>query len=401
MVYYNIISLEAYFGTPEIAPHHKARRRFLILIPAMNEENVIHIPIDDLNRQKYPSKLFRIYVIADKCHDRTAEIARMHGANVVTEKTNQNIKRHGVGKSNTIDYGLHCIKDWHSFDYLVIIDSDNSVSDNFLQRMNDCAIEFNDPEAIQSSLESKHGHGFINNGLNMSFIRSNFFQQLPESKHGCASLLGTGFASNIKKVIEPINGFRFHTLTEDAYEELSIISSGGNVKFIPDCYVVNENYSRFGQASKGLTRWSRGAFQCFLYFFNWSISHAIINPSYKSFHVLCRTSTLSKMTQLIIIWVAWAWNYIFGVAVSSNIQLLIYPSWFQRIMLLASLIMTFNIVIIENWYLLKPNYGCVKTALLIINAYFFQMFYNIINLYAIVTFWKNKWIVSTHGKEAR
>lgn len=402
MIYYSLISIKAYQGKFRIAPHHKARTKFLVLIPAVNEESVISIPVNDLNKQKYPNKLYDVYVIADHCTDRTVEIARRYGAKVITTKMGLNIKRYGVGKSNTLDYGLHYLgfNKWNQYKYIVVIDSDNNVASNFLQRLNDYSIEFNEPEAIQVHLDSKQGHGFINKGLNMSFIRSNYFQQLPESDLGCASLLGTGFATSVKKVINKVNGFRFHTLTEDAYEELYVISHNGNIRFIPDTYVVNENYSKIKQASKGMCRWSRGCAQCMLYFLNYAISHCIISPNFKSFHILCRISTLSKMMQLLIIWGFWLWNYIFGSAFNLRVSWLIYPMWFQHIMLLLSVIMTLNIVVFENFYLLYPEYGLWKTCYLIANAYLFQMFYNCINLWALVTFWKNKWVVSTHGQSS-
>ena len=399
MGYYSLISIKAYRGNFNIVPHHKARTKFLVLIPAVNEENVISIPVIDLVHQKYPSKLYDTYVIADHCTDKTAQVAQQAGATVITTSMGLNIKRHGVGKSNTLDYGLHYIghKEWNRYKYVVVIDSDNNVSSNFLQRLNDYSVEFKEPEAIQVHLDSKRGKGFINKGLNMSFIRSNCFQQLPEGDLGCASLLGTGFATSISKVINKVNGFRFHTLTEDAYEELYIISRGGDVRFVPDAYVVNENYSQIKQAARGLSRWSRGTVQCMLYFLNYAFSHCVISPSFKSFHILCRISTLSKMMQLIIIWGFWVWNYIFGAALNLRVSWLIYPMWFQYAMLILSIIMTLNMVVFENFYLFYPSYGLWKTCYLIANAYVFQIFYNCINLWALVTFWENKWVVSTHG----
>ena len=402
MIYYSLVSIKAYRGKFKIAPHHKARTKFLVLIPAVNEEAVINIPVDDLKNQKYPKKLFDVYVIADHCTDKTAMIAKEHGAKVITTEMGLNIKRHGVGKSNTLDYGLQFLgfNEWNKYKYVVVIDSDNNVAPNFLQRLNDYAVEFSEPEAIQVHLDSKQGHGFINKGLNLSFLRSNYFQQLPEGDFGCASLLGTGFATSTKKVINKVGGFRFRTLTEDAYEELYIISKGGNVRFVPDTYVVNENYSEMKQAFKGMTRWSRGCAQCFLCFFNYAITHCLFRPSFKNFHILCRISTLSKMMQLIIIWSFWILQYVFNSAFNIlHVNWLIYPMWLQHLMFLLSLIMTFNIVVFENFYLLYPKYGFKRTVYLILNAYVFQMFYNVVNLWAIVTVWKNKWIVSTHGKK--
>lgn len=93
-------------------------------------------------------------------------------------------------------------------------------NDYLLQRLNDTINYYQQPEAVQAKLLSKPGKGIINHGLGVSFERANLFQQVPESIHGCASIYGTGFATSIRKVLVPIHGFRFKTLTEDAYEEL-------------------------------------------------------------------------------------------------------------------------------------------------------------------------------------
>ena len=54
--------------------------KFMAILPAHNEEKVIGNLIDSLNNQDYDKELLDIYVIADNCTDKTAEIAREHGA---------------------------------------------------------------------------------------------------------------------------------------------------------------------------------------------------------------------------------------------------------------------------------------------------------------------------------
>lgn len=225
MIYYTIVSIFGYFNQPEQVPSYFPANKFLVLIPAVNEAQVIKNPVQALLKQKYPKELYEVYVIADHCTDDTAKIAKRCGAKVITTKNNPDFARYGIGKANTLDYGLHQTN-WHDYDYMLVVDSDNFVSNNLLQRLNDYAIHFNLPEALQSKLLSTQGRGFINTGLNLSFMRSHRFQQQVESYYGCASILGTGFATRVD-VLEQQGGFRFKTLVEDEYEELSIITRGG------------------------------------------------------------------------------------------------------------------------------------------------------------------------------
>ena len=62
---------------------HDPESRFLVLIPAHNEERVIGDIIRNLEDMDYPREMYDYYVIADNCTDRTAEVAREAGANVI------------------------------------------------------------------------------------------------------------------------------------------------------------------------------------------------------------------------------------------------------------------------------------------------------------------------------
>ena len=61
--------------------------KFMAIIPAHNEETVIEALIESLNNQDYPKDKYDIYVIADNCTDKTAEIARRCG--YITEGVNK------------------------------------------------------------------------------------------------------------------------------------------------------------------------------------------------------------------------------------------------------------------------------------------------------------------------
>ena len=52
-----------------------ARHRFLVLIPAHDEEQLIGETLDSLAAVDYPRELFAVHVVADNCSDRTVEIA--------------------------------------------------------------------------------------------------------------------------------------------------------------------------------------------------------------------------------------------------------------------------------------------------------------------------------------
>ncbi|MCL2403455.1 MAG: hypothetical protein FWC86_04425, partial [Coriobacteriia bacterium] len=86
-MYFLAISFFA-FGKVPSAPRRAPTKRFLLLLPAHNEEAVIGYLVDNLvNGLDYPKELYTVRVIADNCSDNTAEIARQMGASVLENTT--------------------------------------------------------------------------------------------------------------------------------------------------------------------------------------------------------------------------------------------------------------------------------------------------------------------------
>ena len=72
--------------------------KFMAIIPAHNEENVVANLVKSLKAQNYPKELFDIYVIADNCTDNTAEIARNAGAIEYERFDEENRRRRRGGR---------------------------------------------------------------------------------------------------------------------------------------------------------------------------------------------------------------------------------------------------------------------------------------------------------------
>ena len=60
---------------------HKPKYKFAILVPSRNEEKVIGSLIKSLQKQRYPERLFDVYVMPNNCTDNTKEAALEAGAN--------------------------------------------------------------------------------------------------------------------------------------------------------------------------------------------------------------------------------------------------------------------------------------------------------------------------------
>ena len=89
----------------KIAPA-KQKHKFAVVVSAHNEEAVLPVALKSLMHMKYPKELFRVFVIADNCTDRTAEIARRMGAFVI-ERQEPDPKKRNVGYA--LQYALPII----------------------------------------------------------------------------------------------------------------------------------------------------------------------------------------------------------------------------------------------------------------------------------------------------
>ena len=101
--------------------------KMAVVISARNEESVIGQLIESIHNQTYPAELIRIYVCADNCTDKTAQVARDAGA-VVFERQNRNL----VGKGYALDYMFKKIfaSDDDS-DAFIVFDADNLLDKNY------------------------------------------------------------------------------------------------------------------------------------------------------------------------------------------------------------------------------------------------------------------------------
>jgi len=108
------------------------QRRFLIVIPAHNEEANIGETVRSCRAMRYPPSLFDVLVIADNCTDSTAARARDAGARVLDRC--DTIKQ---SKGHAIEYVIDKLVgsgEFGSLDGFVVIDADSTVQPELLEQ---------------------------------------------------------------------------------------------------------------------------------------------------------------------------------------------------------------------------------------------------------------------------
>jgi cellulose synthase/poly-beta-1,6-N-acetylglucosamine synthase-like glycosyltransferase len=107
-------------------------RRFLIAIPAHNEESDVAETVRSCRAVHYPAALFDVLVIADNCTDDTATRAREAGARVL-----EHVDTSQQSKGYAIEYLIDALQksgEFEVLDALVIIDADTTVASDLLEQ---------------------------------------------------------------------------------------------------------------------------------------------------------------------------------------------------------------------------------------------------------------------------
>ena len=162
-------------------------RKTTILIPAHNEAAQIKQVIETLLPQI--TERDRIIVIADNCHDNTAELARSTG---VTVWERENLTERGKGYA--LDYAMQRIKD-DPPQVLVILDGDCLVQPKTIEKITCKAIATGRPVQATYLMEQPENPSLKDNISMFSIKVKNSVRLLGLNRLGWHSLLtGSGMA---------------------------------------------------------------------------------------------------------------------------------------------------------------------------------------------------------------
>lgn len=251
--YYLIISLFGiYKKDDKEAENCKPEKKFALLVAAHNEEMVVGNIVDSLKEIDYPKDLYDIFVIADNCTDKTAEIARKHGGNVHERKVPD--KR---GKGYALEWMFNRIfKMETKYDAIAIFDADNLVSKNFLKEMNYKLV--NGYKVVQGYIDSKNpDDSWITQSYSISFWTTNRLFQLGRANLGLSNQIGgTGFCMDTE-ILKKL-GWGSTCLTEDLEFTCKLVIHGHKVGWAHNAIVYDEKPLTLKQSWNQRKRWMQG-----------------------------------------------------------------------------------------------------------------------------------------------
>ena len=240
----------------EPANKYKAKNKFALIVAAHNEELVIAHIVDSLFKQNYPKELYDVFVIADNCTDKTAEIAKKHGA-TVCKRVNAVAKGKGYALEWMFNKIFAMVK---KYDVVSVFDADNLVSSNYLLEMNKQFCKGH--KVVQGYLDSKNPFdSWVTSSYSIAFWLSNRIFQLPRYYLGLScGLCGTGFCIDIE-VLRKI-GWGATCLTEDLEFTMKLALNDMKVAWAHNAVVYDEKPLTLKQSWLQRKRWMQGHADC-------------------------------------------------------------------------------------------------------------------------------------------
>ena len=199
---------------------------------------------------------------ADNCTDKTAEIARKHGAIVYIRYDKE---KRGKGYALEWIFGkIHSMSG--KYDVVSVFDADNVVSLNYLFEMNRQLCK--GYKVVQGYIDSKNPFdSWITCSYSIAFWLANRIFQLPRHRLGLScGLCGTGFCIDLQ-VLKEI-GWGATCLTEDLEFTMKLALHGLKVAWAHDAVVYDEKPLTLKQSWKQRKRWMQGHADCASRFLN-------------------------------------------------------------------------------------------------------------------------------------
>ena len=220
--------------------------RFLVLVPAHNEESMVGRCLEAIESDCRPSD--RVLVVADRCTDATAAIARSLGALVLERGEDEE-----PGRAAARQAGLEHARELE-WDAVLMLDADSVIEPGFFVAC-ERALATGAP-AVQARSESSHGRSLAAEASLAAFTLQGITIPRGRDRLGLSvRLRGTGMA--IRR--EPALGHRFRApASEDLFFTLDLMLDGVRCRHVDAARLRSQGAGNWGTLRGQKVRYEAG-----------------------------------------------------------------------------------------------------------------------------------------------
>ncbi|WP_172834461.1 glycosyltransferase family 2 protein [Nitrospira japonica] len=253
LLYQWFLAVASFFFRSPAASARTAKSHFVILIPAHDEEVGIGSSLESIGRLNYSSTHYHVVVVADRCTDDTATIARKMGAQCFERSDGQS------GKGAALAWGIQQARNANiPFDAVVIVDADTVVDRNLLSAFD---------EKLESGHEVQQGYNYLSNPWSTPFTRiiavtstlRNGRYYTGKTVLGIPGML-TGTGMCISAEVLNRHGWTAFSVGEDWEFSVQLLLAGDSIYFNPAARAFARESQGLKQASRQRLRWASGRY---------------------------------------------------------------------------------------------------------------------------------------------
>lgn len=256
VLYLAVFAIAALIHRNHNSPRTKKQNRIVVLIPSYMQDEVIEHTVVSILSQAYPQRMFDVTVISDHQSEMTNMRLAQYPITLLTPNFAESTK------AKSLQYAILNLPEFKIYDIVLILDADNIVDQDYLQRVND-AFEIAATKAIQTHRISKNRDTTIARlGAIFEEINNAIFRRGHINMGLSSALAGSGTAYDFNWF--KTNVMKAKTAGEDKELEALLLRQEIYIDYFEDIYVYGEKKRTTTKLNQQRGRWASQQFHNFI-----------------------------------------------------------------------------------------------------------------------------------------
>lgn len=256
VLYLAVFAIAALIHRNHNSPRTKKQNRIVVLIPSYMQDEVIEHTVVSVLSQAYPQRMFDVTVISDHQSEMTNMRLAQYPITLLTPNFAESTK------AKSLQYAILNLPEFKIYDIVLILDADNIVDQDYLQRVNE-AFEIAATKAIQTHRISKNRDTTVARlGAIFEEINNAIFRRGHINMGLSSALAGSGTAYDFNWF--KTNVMKAKTAGEDKELEALLLRQEIYIDYFEDIYVYGEKKRTTTKLNQQRGRWASQQFHNFI-----------------------------------------------------------------------------------------------------------------------------------------